>query len=121
VSRPLTERILELQLGILSLDLLSPRVAAPDGSAVSVLGELIPVFLLKDPVMLATLSFLIIVDADVLTICSFRGLSDIPGYGKISRLQTCVKSVSRRILSFRVGANTGTLVFVVRRDCDRLI
>lgn len=71
-------------------------------------------------VMLATLSFRIIVDAEVRTSCSLLDRFVMPGNGRICRLQTSESWASRRARSPRGGAKIGILELVVKRDCDRL-
>lgn len=72
-------------------------------------------------VRLATLSFRIIVDAELRTRCSLLDRDVIPGYGSVLRLQTSANSISRRARSARGGARIGIREFVVRSDCERLI
>jgi len=77
--------------------------------------------LVKELVMLATLSLRIIEDADVRTMCSLRARLVMPGNGSMSRLQTSESSASSRARSPLEGASTGIRVFVVSSDWDRLI
>lgn len=77
--------------------------------------------LVKVLVMLATLNFRIMVEAELRTRFSLLARLVIPGKGRIFRLQTSASSDSSRARSFRDGARTGTLVLVVRSDWDRLM
>ena len=76
--------------------------------------------LLKLLVILATLSFLIIEEAEERTRCSPLLRPVIAGYGRMCLVQTSASSFSRRILSLREGARTG-MRFVVSNDWDLLI
>lgn len=78
-------------------------------------------FLLKELVILATLSFLITEDAEARTRCSLRDLVVMPGNGRMSRLHTSVRSASSRARSPRDGARIGKRELVVNSDCDRLM
>lgn len=69
--------------------------------------------------MLVTLSFLITVDADVLTRRSLLDRAPIPGKGRISRLQTSAKIASKRARSLRVGARKDIRAFVASNEWDR--
>lgn len=71
--------------------------------------------------MLATLSFRIIVEAELRTRCSLLDRVVIPGNGSTFRLQTSASKASSRALSPRDGAITGIREVVVKRDCERLI
>lgn len=81
----------------------------------------LPDLRVKELVRLATLSFLITVDADVRTRCSLWDRVVMPGNGRISRLQTSASSASSRARSLREGASTGIRAFVVSRDWERLM
>lgn len=72
--------------------------------------------LVKLLVMLTTLSFRIMDDAEALTSCSLRDRAVIPGKGRMSRVQTSDSRASSRARSSRDGARTGSRVLVVRRD-----
>ena len=76
---------------------------------------------MKELVMLATLSFLFIAEAELRTKCSLLDRFVMPGKGSTVRLQTSARRASRRARSPRAGARTGILAFVVRSDCERLI
>lgn len=71
-------------------------------------------------VMLATLSFLITVEAEARTRCSLRARVVMPGKGRTSRLQTSTSSVSNRARSLRAGASTDIRACVARTDWERL-
>lgn len=71
--------------------------------------------------MLATLSFLITVDAEARTRCSLRARVVMPGKGRTSRLQTSASSASRRARWLRAGDSTEIRACVARRDCERLM
>ena len=75
--------------------------------------------LVKELAILATLSFLMTVDAEVRTKFSLRARVVMPGNGRISRLQTSARNTSSRARSLRAGASTGIRALVVSRDCER--
>lgn len=94
---------------------------SPDGRlTVDKVATLPDRLLLKLLVMLATLSFLIIEDAEERTRCSPLLRPVIAGYGRMCLVQTSASSLSSRILSLREGARTG-MRFVVSSDWDLLI
>jgi hypothetical protein len=75
----------------------------------------------KEFVMLATLNFRIIVEAELRTRFSLLARLVIPGNGRMLRLQTSASKDSSRARSFRDGARIGILELVVKSDWDRLI
>ena len=77
--------------------------------------------LVKELVMLVTLSLRIIDCADVRIICSLRARVVIPGKGRTSRVHTSESKASSLALSPRDGASTGIRPLVARRDCVRLM
>jgi hypothetical protein len=74
----------------------------------------------KELAKLATLSFLITVDAELRTKFSPRDFTVILGNGRTSLLHTSDKSASSRALSPLGGARTGIRVAVVNTECERL-
>ncbi len=88
--------------------------------ALGILGTLVE-RLPRELVMLATLSFRIIVVAELRTRCSLLDRVVMPGNGKTLRLHTSASKASRRARSPREGASTGVREFVVNSDCERLI
>ena len=67
-------------------------------------------------VMLTTLNFRIMDDADARTSCSLLDRVVIPGKGSTSLVQTSDRRASSRALSPREGASTGIRLFVVSSD-----
>lgn len=74
----------------------------------------------KELAKLATLSFLITVDAELRTKFSPRDFTVILGNGRTSLLHTSDRSASSRALSPLAGARTGIRVVVVNKECERL-
>lgn len=74
----------------------------------------------KELAKLATLSFLITVDAELRIKFSPRDFTVILGNGRTSLLHTSDKSASSRALSPLGGARTGIRVAVVNKECERL-
>ncbi|KAH6610861.1 hypothetical protein Trco_000881 [Trichoderma cornu-damae] len=70
----------------------------------------------KELAKLATLSFLMTVDAELRTRFSLRDLTVILGNGRTSLLHTSDRSASSRALSPLGGASTGMRVVVVNND-----
>ncbi|OAQ63382.2 hypothetical protein VFPPC_09912 [Pochonia chlamydosporia 170] len=75
-----------------------------------------PALLAKELDILAILSFLITVEAELLTKRSLRDRTPIPGKGRISRLHTSARMVSKRARSLRAGARNDTRAFVVSNE-----
>ena len=71
--------------------------------------------------ILATLSFRFMAEAELRTKYSLLDRFVIPGNGRADLLQTSASKASRRARSPRPGERTGILEFVVKRDCERLI
>lgn len=79
------------------------------------------VLLAREFAILVTLSFLITVEADALTDLSLERRVEIPGKGRISRLQTSVSSASNRARSILQGDRNDSRVLVDKSECERLM